>query len=116
MMRVYFLLPLALGMAACATGTLPAAQLEASSASIRAAEEAGSKDVPLAALHLQLAKEQSEQAKRFANRGDVERGTRFLLRAEADADLAFALAQGKTAQAGAEDASEQIQKLNQETP
>jgi len=115
-MRFYFSLPLVFGMAACATGTLPSAQLEASSAAIRAAEEAGAKDVPQAALHLQLAKEQSDQAKKFAAHGQVDRGTLYLMRAEADADLALALAHGKVAQSGAEDESNQIKNLNEDTP
>ncbi len=81
----------ALALGACATIQLPIDRLEANEASIRGAEEVGAVAVPDARLHLQLAKDQTAQAKLLAADGD-ERATLMLARAEADAELALGLA------------------------
>lgn len=64
---------------------------EASAAGIRVAEEAGASEIPQAALHLQLAKEQLGRAKKLLAKGQKERAVSLLMRAEADAELAIAL-------------------------
>ena len=63
-------------------------------ASIRGAMEAGATetDVPRAQLHLRLAQEQTEKARRLMNDGDNEKAEYALRRAEADAELATAIA------------------------
>lgn len=81
----------ALGLANCATVQIPTDRLEHSEASIRAAEEIGASGVPAAKLHLQLAKDQTEAAKRMAANGDA-RAVLVLARAESDAELALGLA------------------------
>jgi hypothetical protein len=79
------------GMAGCASVQIPADQLERSEASIRGAEETGADAVPAAKLHLQLAKDQTESAKKMAANGD-ERAVLVLARAESDGELALVLA------------------------
>lgn len=76
----------------CGGAALPQEQLTAAESSLRAAEEVGAKSVPKAELHLKLAQEQIEQARRLADDGDGDRAAQVLTRARADADLAIALA------------------------
>lgn len=80
-----------LGLAGCTTVQLPADKLEHSEASIRGAEEVGASGVPAARLHLQLAKDQTETAKKMAANGE-QRAVLVLARAESDAELALGLA------------------------
>ncbi len=89
--------------AGCASGPVPSDRLAASQASIRAADEVGAQNVPSAALYLQLAKEQVEQAKQLIKADEGERARFVLMRAEADAELALAQAREQTI-------SEQAQK------
>lgn len=77
---------------ACGGAALPTDKLTAAESSMRAAEEVGAKSVPRAELHLKLAQEQVEQAKKLADDGDGDRAAQVLTRARADADLAIALA------------------------
>jgi hypothetical protein len=81
------------------------AQQEQSSASIRAAEEVGAKQVPTAALYLQLAKEEFEASK---HEGDRDRASRLLARAQADSELALALARGEKERGEARAALDQV--------
>jgi hypothetical protein len=80
-----------LGLAGCASVQIPPDRLERSEASIRGAEEVGALGVPAAKLHLQLAKDQTETAKKMAADGD-KRAVLVLARAESDAELALGLA------------------------
>jgi hypothetical protein len=64
---------------------------EVESAAIRSAEQSGAEEVPRAALHLQLAKEELEAATALHKSGDKEEAESMLLRAEADAELAIVL-------------------------
>jgi hypothetical protein len=84
---------LALAAAGCATAKpLPSDQLAASQSSIRSAEAVGAQSDPAASLHLQYAKEQTQQANKLAEKGETERATWMLRKAAADAELAEALA------------------------
>ena len=96
----------------CAT-QLPPQQYEAASTTIRAAEEVGATKVPQAALHLQMAKEQSEQAKKMAAQGNAQDAKYLLMRAEADAELALALARGDKQKKEAQQAVEEVKKLRE---
>jgi hypothetical protein len=80
-----------LGLAGCASVPIPPYQLERSEASIRGAEEVGALGVPAARLHLQLAKDETETAKKMATKGD-DRAVLVMARAESDAELALGLA------------------------
>lgn len=87
---------------------------EASTSAIRAAEEVGASKVPSASLYLQLAKEELENAKILAAKGDKEQSVSMLSRAQADAELAVALSHGDADKTEATQALERVQKLRQE--
>lgn len=89
---------------------------ESSMSEIRAAEEAGAAKVPQASLHLQLAKEELEAAKGLAEKGKKEKAESMLLRSEADAGLAAALARGDAEKAEAKAAVERVRQLRQDNP
>src|SRR3954468_8537371 len=100
---------------ACASIPAPQERLVASQAAIRAAEEVGANDVPAAALHLQLAREQTDNAKKLMQQGDNHRAEYSLLRAEADAELALQLAKEAPARAEAQAALDKVQALKQKS-
>lgn len=108
------LLPILLGASGCVK--TQALHTESSAAAIRSAEDQGATDVPRAALHLQLAKEELAAATSLNAKGDREAGTSMLLRAEADAELAVALAQADAERAEAIAAMERVRKLQSENP
>jgi hypothetical protein len=101
--------------AGCASPEVAERQ-ESSTAAIRAAEEVGATRIPRASLHLQLAKEESEEAKGLIAKGDKDRAMSLLLRAEADADLAVVLAREQSERAQAEQAQAQVRQLQQDNP
>jgi hypothetical protein len=106
-----FMLSLALiGLASCASVPIPADQLERSEASIRGAEEVGAMGVPAAKLHLQLAKDQTEDAKKMAANGD-SRAVLVLARAESDGELSLALAREVAVHMSALQASEDLKAV-----
>lgn len=88
---IFLVLVAAMGVCAVGCASAPPLRTEASTSGIRAAEEVGASEVPRAALHLQMAKEELEQAKKLGADGDKEQGASMLLRAQADAELAVAL-------------------------
>jgi hypothetical protein len=98
---------------ACASIPAPQERLVASQAAIRAAEEVGANQVPAASLHLQLAREQTEHAKKLMDQGDNRRAEYSLLRAESDAELALQLAKEAPARAEAQAALDRVQDLKQ---
>ncbi len=95
------------------TSNAPNERAESSSAAIRAAEEVGAKHDAQAALHLQLAKEQFEHSRKLKDPDDKAQADRLLMRAQADAELAVALARGETEKAEAAAALNQVQQLKQ---
>ena len=100
-----------LGAAGCASVQIPADQLERSQASIRGAEETGAEGVPAAKLHLQLAKDQTESAKKMAANGN-DRAVLVLARAEADGELALVLAREVAVHGSALQATEDLKALH----
>ncbi|WP_437670034.1 DUF4398 domain-containing protein [Sorangium sp. So ce131] len=105
---------LALALTACG-GTVPPPnqQLASSEAAFRAADEVGARSDPQATLHLKLAREQIDQAKALMQNEENEAAHRLLLRAQADAELALALAKQRATQAEAQEALKQVEKLKQ---
>jgi hypothetical protein len=103
------LLPM-LAWVGCGSAPPPHELITNVTAAMRAAETAGAKDEPKAALHLKKAGEQLEEGKALAAEED-ERAERVLQRAEADADLALALAQEHSARVEADAAKEKVDKL-----
>ncbi len=92
----------------------PPLRTEASTSGIRAAEEVGAAKVPQASLHLQLAKEELENAKRLAANDEKERAVSMLSRAEVDAELAVALSREDAEKAEAQGAIDRVRQLRQE--
>jgi hypothetical protein len=99
-----------LGLIGCAA-EIPTERMQSSAAAIRAAEEVGAARVPQAALHLQLAKEQSDRAAKMIEDGEREEAALVLTRAEADANLALSLARNAQEQHQAQTASERVRAL-----
>ena len=95
-------------------GSSPAVNKEASTSAIRAAEEVGASNVPSASLYLQLAKEELENAKALAAKGDKEEAESMLLRAQADGELAIALSRGDADKKEATQAIERVRQLRQD--
>ena len=77
---------------ACATVPPPTGHVSDAEAAIRGAMEVDANSVPRAALHLRLAQEQVDKAKRYMQDELNDRAELALQRAEADAELAIALA------------------------
>jgi len=103
---------------ACATTNtgpepaVPSLGAEDSAGAIRAAEEVGAAHSPEAALHLELAKEQFEHARKLTSADDRPASTRLLMRARADADLSLALTRASTAKLEAQTAVEKVKAQN----
>jgi hypothetical protein len=97
----------------CGGAAVPTERLTDAEASIRAAKEVGGNSVPQAELHLKLAQEQVEMAKKLSADGENERAAHVLLRAKADADLALALARDAQAQQSLEAADSNLKSMKQ---
>ncbi len=95
-------------------GSSPVVNKEASTSAIRAAEEVGASDVPSASLYLQLAKEELENAKSLAAKGDKEEAESMLSRSQADGELAVALSRGDADKKEATQAIERVRQLRQD--
>jgi hypothetical protein len=91
---------------------VPSLGAEDSTGAIRAAEEVGAAHNPEAALHLELAKEQFEHARKLTSPDDRPAATRLLLRARADADLSLALTRQGNSKLEALAALEKVKTLN----
>jgi len=104
------------GVSGCTSSPVPNARVASSEAAIRAAQETGSRDVPQAALHLKLAEEQLEQAKKLIRNDDNERASFVLARAEADAELALALSRAEGSKAKAGTALENVRAVRTGAP
>jgi len=107
-----FIAAITAGIVGCASA--PPLRTEASTSGIRAAEEVGAPSVPRASLHLQLAKEELERAKKFDAAGEKEQGASMLLRAQADAELAVALSRENAERLEAQAAVARVSQLRQD--
>jgi hypothetical protein len=99
-------------VAGCASA--PPLRTEASASGIRAAEEVGADKVPQASLHLQLAKEELENAKALAAKNQKGMAVSMLSRSEADAELAVALSREDAEKAEARAAVDRVRQFRQE--
>ena len=115
-MRAKHWLVMAIFLGGCATAGPSGETMEATAASIRAAEELGAPKVPQASLHLQLAKEQSQHAKQLVEKGDGEEAGYLMKRADADAELAVALARSSVANAKAQNAVDKLRTMRTDAP
>jgi hypothetical protein len=89
----------------------PALRTDSSTSAIRAAEEVGANDVPRAAFHLELAKEELDRAKGLSDKGKKDEATSLLMRAEADAELAVLLSREQNEKTEASQAMERVHRL-----
>jgi hypothetical protein len=78
---------------AVAAGCASTSRIEASASEIRAAGELGIAEVPQAAVHMGLAREQMKLAEKLAANEEWDQAESMLKRAQADADLALLLFQ-----------------------
>jgi len=95
----------------CGSTAVPTEKLTAAEASVRAAQEVGASSVPQAELHLKLAQEQVQMARKLSDDGENERAAQVLLRAKADADLALALARDAQAEKSVEAADSKLRSM-----
>jgi hypothetical protein len=98
----------------CAAG-VSNEKIAATDSSIRAAEELGAPKVPQAALHLQLAKEENQHAQSLIKDGDTKHAEGQLMRAQADAELALALAREAPMQVEAQQEMDKAHSLQQQS-
>jgi hypothetical protein len=113
-MKLYIVMCSALAVAgfACVSGApVPADKLARSEAAVRGAQEIGAERNAEGARFLQVARSEYEQGKKLVIDGDQERATVFLLRAEADAELAMNLTRETNAHAEADKTREEIRTL-----
>jgi hypothetical protein len=108
------IIALSLGASISGCASSPPLRTEQSTSGIRAAEEVGAAKVPRAALHLQLAKEELERARKLSDDGEKEQGTSMLMRAQADAELAVALSREDAERTEAQAAVSRVTKLRQD--
>jgi hypothetical protein len=97
----------------CASAPIVLDKLPQTEAPMRAAEELGAARVPQAALELKLAQDEVQQAKGFAKEGNQQRADMMMLRAQADAELAVALAREAPLQVEARNATEAVKLMQQ---
>ncbi len=114
-MRHLSLASTALLIVACGGAAIPQEQLTSSKATISVAQAEGAQNEPQAQLHLKLAQEQVAKAEALIADGDNEEATQMIDRAQADADLAVALAKEAKSKKEAQDTIEQLERLKKET-
>lgn len=113
-MRPVFLVAVvavAVGSMACGSYPKPEARVTSSEAAIRGATEAGAPGVPEATLHLKLAQEEREKAMAAIKDGENQKAEWLLMRSEADAELANALAREAAAKADTKKTAEAVDTL-----
>ena len=98
-------------LAACASYPAPTDRVNTAESAIGRAQGAGAPNVPSAALSLKLAQEEVQKAKQLMQDGDNKRAETMLMRAQADADLAYAQARENQAKTEAQKASDQVKEL-----
>jgi hypothetical protein len=102
-------------LAACGGAAVPQEQLTSAKAAASGAEVGGATQNPKAALHLKLSKEGIAEAERLIEEGDNEEAERALWRAQADAELALSLAKQTKSEAEAQEAIEQLERLQKKS-
>src|SRR5690349_15644051 len=100
----------------CGGAPVPAERLASAEATTRGAAEVGSENVPQAALHLKMARDQIAQAKGLMELGEQDRAAMVLSRAEVDAELALSLARESAARAEARATLEQVEAMRRPAP
>lgn len=102
---------LLLAGASCANTQAPHGQMATSQATLKAAEELKAGEVPKAALHLQMARDNTERAQKLIEQKRNEEAQYALMRAQSDAELALILAKEAAAQKDAQSALDKVRSL-----
>jgi predicted acylesterase/phospholipase RssA len=97
---------------ACASTPPPTARMATAESSIRTAQALGAEEVPTAALHVNLARQQLDKAHALTKKSDNRQADMMAQRATADADLAMALSREEGALRAAERARNEVQQGN----
>jgi hypothetical protein len=111
-MRTSLIAAVALYLVACGSSMPPPSdRLASAEAAARSARELGADKDPKAQLHLRLATEQIDTAKKLMADSKNDRADLVLQRANSDAELAVMLAKENTAKAAAEEAQGKVKNL-----
>jgi hypothetical protein len=113
-MKTEIMLAAALGAFAgfgCGSAAAPTERLTTAEAAIRGAMEVDATSLPRGALHLKLAQEQVDKAKRYIEDDMNQRADLALRRAQADAELAIALAREHEMKEKAKAAHQRLERL-----
>lgn len=94
----------------CGGAAVPHQALNAAEASTRAAEVGGAQNSPKAELYLKYARDGIAKAKQLITEEKNEAARRLLVRAEADAEVALAMAKRQEA---AKEAAESLERIEQ---
>lgn len=89
----------------------PSDRLASAEAATRSARELGAEKEPKAALHMKLAQEQIELAKKLTTDGENRRADLVLQRASSDAELSVMLAKENNANGEAQKAKEKVNQM-----
>lgn len=95
----------------CGSSQAPRQQVTQAKSSIRAAEAVGAQNYPQAALHLKMARDQVYSAEQLIRDDENRAASLVLQRAEADAELAMALAREQRIRYEAQSALQRVQQL-----
>jgi len=93
----------------------PTNELTEAKSAVRGAEEVGAPDVPKAALHLKMARDNIELAEQAIAKENNERAHLYLQRGQADAELAILLAKEARVAAEAQEALDKVEELRRES-
>lgn len=115
-MRAILLAAAVAGLAGCATSRVPLMRLADARGEIRAAEQLQADRYPTASSYLDLARKEEDAGRRLLNLGQQRRAGYVLERAQADAELARALATEAPAKEEAQRTLDRVQKLQSQTP
>jgi Domain of unknown function (DUF4398) len=99
----------ALASVACAGARVPPQQFERVTAAIRAAEAAGARDTPQAALQVAFSRERLQRAEQLSEQGEREAAERLLDEATVDAELAALLVRERQALRRSSEAEQQLE-------
>ena len=98
-------------LSACGSVPPPTEKMTTAEAAIRGASEVGAVQVPRASLHLKLAQEQLDKAKRLVQDGYHQRAELALKKSQADAELAIAISKEHDAVEKARAAQAKVAKI-----
>jgi urease accessory protein UreE len=98
------------GVVGCGSYPPPTERMMTAEAAIRGAQEVNASQQPRAALHLKLAQEETDKARREMEDGYNEEAELTLRRAQADAELAIAISKEQDTVAKAQAAQQRLEQ------